>query len=293
VSDPKRIVYTIAVGRDKHLQAALGLGRSLRLIGDRTRRVVVTDRPDFGWSPAFDQVIPWKKELKWIFFEKLSALEDTDADQVLFLDADMLAFKRLDLIFDACAGKGLCVQGQWTSTGDWYGDIATHCQRHGVNSLPQFNGGLIYYERTDECQDFIKTVWEYGHRAVELGFSRDDPLIPDEPCIALAIAQTGLGNVIPEEANFHNSATGLIGKLDLDITRNRCRYLVRRFDVQWVEPYVFHASRYMNFFVYWRQLDALAQLAKYEEQHGFGYMPPLAKLRRSIERRILTWRGRL
>jgi len=290
---PSRIVLTIAVGKEKHRQAALGLGRSLRLIGDSTRRVVITDQPELNWSPAFDEVIRWDGEVKWIFFEKLSGLRLTDADQILFLDADMIAFKRLDPIFEAAAGGGLGVQGKWVNSGEWYGDITEHCKRHSIDALPQFNGGMIYYERTPDCATFINTVWEYGRRSVELGFARDDVLIPDEPCIALAMAKTGGGQVFPDTANYQSSATGLIGQLRMDVRKNECKFLARTFDVKFVEPFIFHASRYMNFRIYWRQLQWLEDLERYENRRKFGYMPPWHKFQRSIERRWLVLRGKL
>ena len=288
-----RLVLTIAVGKEKHRQAALGLGRSLRLIGDTTPRAVITDHPELDWSPAFDVVIPWDGEIKWVFFEKLSGLRLTDAQQILFLDADMLVFKRLDPIFETAAGKGLGVQGRWVNSGDWYGDIAQHCARHRVDALPQFNGGMIYYERTPECAEFIETIWNYGKRCQELGFSRDDVLVPDEPCIALAIAQTGKGQVFPDESNYQSSATGLIGRLRMDVRKNECRFLSRTFEVKFVEPFIFHASRYINFRIYWRQLKWLEQLERYEKRNKFGYMPQWHRWQRSLERRWLKLFGKL
>ncbi len=283
----------MAVGKPKFAECALGLGRSLRLIGDSTHRVVVTDLKDYPWEKSFDEVIEPKDPIEWIFFSKLTALDRTEADQVLFIDSDGLAFKRLDPIFDYCAGKGLVVAGRHVSQGDWYGDVATHCRNHGVASLPQFNGGLIYYERTKECQDFIETIYDYGKRAKELGFMRDDPLIPDEPCIALAMAQTGKGHLAPDEMDWSNSAMGLIGKLDMDVRTATCKYLCRRYGVRYVEPTIFHASRYMAFFVYWRQLSYLRKLEEYEQEHGFGYMSQSHKLSRSIQKRLLKLKGKL
>ena len=288
----KRIVYTLAVGKPKFAECALGLGRSLRLLGDTTHRVVVTDMPDQPWRPAFDEVLPVEDSLDWIFFSKLTALKRTDADQVLYIDGDSLAFRRLDDIFDACAGKGLCVQGEWISEGDWYGDVAETCRRHGVPRIAQFNGGMIYYERTPECEAFIETIFDYGRRAAELGFKRDDPLIPDEPCIGLAMAQTGQGTLLPDHVDFQNSAVGLIGKLELDVLRNRCEFLCRRYTVRHVRPYIFHASRYINYLIYWRQLDRLRTLEEYEARHSFGYMTQLHKLTRSVHKRIIRWKTR-
>jgi hypothetical protein len=283
----KRIVYTIAVGNRKFAECALGLGRSLKLIGDSTRRVVLSDLMDQPWDRCFDEVIPYQGDRKWIFFDKLTALKFTDADQVLFIDSDTLAFKRLEPIFEAGNGKSFCVQGEWVREGHWYADVAGTCREHGIDALAQFNGGMIYYERS--AADFIDELYAYGSRAVELGFQRDDPLIPDEPCIGLAMAKTGYGTLWPDHVDFQNSATGLIGKLELDVLRGRCGFLCRRYGVRYVEPILFHASRYINFLTYWRQLDQLRWLEEYELKHGFGYMTPGHKFSRSIQKRLIKW----
>lgn len=286
----KRIVFTLAVGRPKFAEMAMGLGRSLSLIGDTTSRVVVTDQQGYDWGRYYDQVLSPEDPIQWIFFSKLTALERTDADQVLFIDSDSLAFRKLGPIFDYCQGKGLAVQGEMCSEGDWYGDLRQHCERHGVPALPRINGGLIYYERS--AQGFIETIRGYGERAGDLGFARDDPLVPDEPCIALAMAQTGQGHLIPEDMNFTNSAVGLIGKLRMDIANGECRYICRRYHVRFVRPYIFHASRYGSFLVYWRQLAKLKWLERYEDRHPYGYMSPWQKLERSVQRRWLKYVAR-
>src|SRR5687767_2276455 len=185
----KRIVYTLAVGKPKFAEMAMGLGRSLSLIGDMNKRVVVTDQPRYDWKRYFDVVLEPSEPIEWIFFSKLTAMERTDADQVLFIDGDSLAFKKLDPIFDYCAGKGFAVQGEMQAEGRWYGDLAAHCRSNAVDALPRFNGGMIYYERVPESQAFIAKCYDYGRRAKDLGFQRDDPLIPDEPCIALAMVK--------------------------------------------------------------------------------------------------------
>ena len=285
----KRIVFTIAVGKPKFAECALGLGRSLKLIGDTTHRVVLTDLDDMPWEDCFDEVIPYTGDIKWIFFEKLTALDRTDADQILFIDSDSLVFRRLDPIFEAGNGKGFCVQGEWISSGDWYGDVAETCRTRGVEAIGQFNGGMIYYERSEEVRSFFAKVDELGQQARGLGFQRDDPLVPDEPCIGLALAETGFGTLWPDNTDFQNSATGLIGKLDLDVMRNRCGFLCRRYGVRYVEPIIFHASRYINFLIYWKQLDRLKWLSEYEKKRGFGYMSPGHKLKRSIHKRLIKW----
>ncbi|RYG35058.1 hypothetical protein EON81_13840 [bacterium] len=284
----KRIVYTMALGRPKFAECALGLARSLRLIGDTTPRVIVTDLPNYPWERYFDEVLVPTEPAEMVYFAKLTALERTDADQVLWLDGDMLAFRRLDDIFDACAGKGFAVQGTEIDKGDWYGSVTDHCTRLRVPSLPRFNGGMIYYERTPETQRLISTV-RNAMTTDGFGFPKYRGGFPEEPVVAAAMRKEGIGHVFPESADFHNSATGLIGSLRLDVQNNECSFVCRRDDVRFVRPYVFHASRYINYTVYWRQLAALEKLERYEDQHGYGWLSPGQKLRRSVERRYLKW----
>lgn len=189
----KRIVYTLAVGKKKFAECALGLGRSLKLLGDSTRRVVVTDQLDHPWDRCFHEVLAPQDPIEWTFFSKLSALERTDADQVLFIDADSLVFRRLDPIFEYCEGKGLGVQGEMVESGHWYGDVEGHLKRLGIPAMARFNGGMIYYERTPECAEFIETCFAYGRQERELGFDWNETILIDEPCISLAMARTGKG----------------------------------------------------------------------------------------------------
>lgn len=290
----KRIVYTIAVGGPKFAKCALGLGRSLKLIGDQAKRVVITDQLDHPWDRSFDLVLQPDTPFEWTLFSKFTALDRTDADQAIFIDCDSLVFKRLEPIFDHCAGRGLCVQGRIVRDGIWYGSVPDHLKKHGVDFMPQFNGGMVYYERTPPCEALIKRVFAEGQGFKDSGFQYDRSLIPEEPYLSLAMAKSGLdldggAHIIPDHYDFLGAATGLIGKLDLDVMRNRCQYVGLKYDLRLVEPYVFHAARYINFTIYWKQLDRLRWLEEYEHKYGFGYMSPWHKLNRSIHRRYLKY----
>ena len=290
----KRIVFTVAVGSSKFAECALGLGRSLKLIGDTTPRVVITDQPNHPWSRYFDEVLEHQVAPEMVLLSKFSALERTDADQVLFIDSDCLVFKRLAPIFDYCAGRGMCVQGIEITDGHWLGEVSDHLRSFEISSMARFNGGLYYYERTPECQAVLDRVMEIGPTTREKGIIYDSPRFNDEASVSVAMAKSGINkpgvcHLIPDEMDYLSTATGLIGKLDLDVMRNRCGFLCRRFDVRYVEPMIFHASRYLNFNIYWRQLDRLRWLEKYEDGHEFGYMSPVHKMQRSIQRRYLKY----
>ena len=97
-----RAVLTVAVGERKFGDAAIGLGRSLSLIGDPTPRIVVTDLKGYPWDRYFDVVI-----------EGSDAVQDRDvlhvksaADRLLILTPCALAFQRLGPVFDFFEGAG-------------------------------------------------------------------------------------------------------------------------------------------------------------------------------------------
>ncbi|MGV3614231.1 MAG: hypothetical protein ACO1SV_02745 [Fimbriimonas sp.] len=283
-----RIVFTLAFGHRKFAEMALGLGRSLRLIGDTTKRVVLTDLEGFPWEKSFDQVIYQKVPPEDLWWAKLYGLKYTDAKRVVVIDSDSLVFKRLDPIFDAFEGAPFGVQGIVSNKGQWYGpDISETCAKAGVKEIVKLNAGLMYYERGPEVEALLAEAKAAAADAARYGWKLARGMPSEEICFAVAMARTGIGRSVPEEANFTNSGVGLVGKLRMDVMRNECEYLCRRYSLQRVEPYVFHAHFHKSFFIYWRQLQKLAWLERYEETHRYGYMSPLQKLDRSIQRRIL------
>lgn len=283
-----RVVLTVGRGKPKFAEMALGLGRSLSLIGDDTPRAVVTDLPEFPWTKHFQCVIPPPGPRSAL--DKLFGLELTDAEQVLAIDGDCLAFRRLGPVFELCRGMGFAIIGHTQSQGQWHGaDVAEVCRRLGVDSIPSFNGGMLYYERTPETLTLIEEMKRVEADYANSGFEHFRGNASEEICILLAMAKTGLGQIVPDETDFMNTGVGLIGDLTLDVMRNDCRFVCRRHAVRFVRPYVFHASRYSNFHIYWKQLEVLEWLDAYAERHPYGYISPFSKLKRSIERRYLQY----
>jgi hypothetical protein len=126
-----------------------------------------------------------------------------------------------------------------------------------------------------------------GREAEKLGMKRDDPLVPDEPVISLAMAKSGYGHVIPEELGFMTTGLGLVGKLRLDVLEGVCGMVCRRERMLRIEPIVFHASLFASFRVYWRELAKLKALEETEDRTQPGFRSTGLKWRRSIERRLI------
>ncbi len=289
----KRIVYTVARGKPKFAEMAMGLGRSLRLVGDTHKRVIVTDIEGYDWHRYFDVVLPVQGQRSAL--DKLTALERTDADEVLAIDVDMLAFKRLDPIFEYCSGHSFAVQGHWETQGVFHGlPVEEIFKKYSIERMPRFNGGMAYYERKPDYTEFLTEMREVEKNYDSYGF---DPFVrgqhaSEEVCMLLAMIKLNrYEHLIPQEKQFQHSAAGLVGKLYLNVLKNECRYVSRQRYCEFYEPILFHAWRYKDFLVYWRQLDNLKKLEAFEDKHPTLYMSRWVKLSRSIQRRILKFRG--
>jgi hypothetical protein len=291
----KRIIYTVATGADKYAEMAMGLGRSLSLIQDQTPRVVVTDNDKYEWSRYFDKVVePIEDGTGSPYFAKYSALETTDAEQVLFIDADCLVFKRLDPIFEMCAGSGIALAGRMVSDGTWYEtDLGGLCSKLGVSMFPRFNTGVLYYERTDTGLKVIQSARQALSSYEEFGFEKLRGKPSDEPCLAIAMSTTGIGKVLPLSLGLNESGVGLIGKLDLNVLTGTCRFVTGNPNVRLVEPYVFHAHYFAKLSVYWNELEKLKRLERHRDALGPRHMSRWLRLRRSFEKRYLKLTGKL
>jgi len=267
---------------------ALGLARSLALVGDTTPRGLITDMDDPRFGRWFQQIARPPTGIP-TYLQKLQALQVLDAESALFIDADSLAFGRLDPIWETCSGSPVAVQGYRQSKGHWYGHLEEVLPGLGLEWLPRFNGGLIYYERSDEFEKVRMEAARVAASYLETGLELFRGQVPDEPCLSIAMARTEIGTLLPDELDFMNTPVGLVGRLRLDVMKNECLFLKRGRRMRLIRPIVFHAAKYVNNTAYWRQLAILEWLDRYEQAHPYGYMSPTHKLRRSVERRLLKW----
>ncbi len=252
------LIFTVARGGSKYREMGLGLGRSLRLLGGSAKTAILTDI-DEDWSRYFDVVIrpPGPRSA----LDKLLALDVTEADRIVAIDCDCLVCRPLEPIFAHCEGMPFAVQGDAQSSGIWHGaEVAELCRKFGRTEIPRFNGGFLYYERQPDTQRLIMAMRETERSYADSGFAgfRGNP--SEEVCILLAMMATGVGEVIPDDTDFMSTAVGLVGRLDIDVREGRCRFLCRRARMRSVRPLIFHASRYSNFLVYWRELARLRKL---------------------------------
>lgn len=291
----KRIVFCVARGRMEFGEMALGLARSLKLINDSTPRVLMTDIEGVPWGRYFDEVVapPGKRSA----LDKLFGCDLTDADAVLSLDVDMLAFKRLDPIFEFCQGKPFAVQGFWESTYPFHRRPAKEiCEAYGLEAqYPRFNGGMAYYERGDKWSEILAAMRHAEAHYETLGFERFRAgYASEEVCMLDAMLKCQYVELIPDETQFQHSMAGLISKFDLDVLQNRCSATCFVDKLEYAEPTIFHAWRYKDYRLYWNELRKLRRAEETADSRPRGYVSRLSRLQRSIERRwmknVRKWR---
>jgi hypothetical protein len=289
----KQAVFTVAMGKPEFARQGLALGRSLKLIGDQTHRIIYTDMPDHPWESCFHEVIQAKDE--WKSTLPLDALDLCDATEILVLDVDMIAFKRLGPIFDYCRAKGFCVQGSFAKTGTWWDQqIEDLCRTVGLEQIPRFNGGLIYYERRPDVVDLIADIKGKNESLkVEKGFLNRHGHVSTELSIMLAGASHPAFHLISDHHNFQASGSGPCVMPKIDVETNTCRFISRQQRIKVVEPFLWHTYFYRHDLLYARQIRKLEKLSQIEACTERGFVPITLRTRRSIDKRILKMRGKL
>ncbi len=288
-----KVVFTVAIGAPKYIEQALGLARSLSFVGDRTPRIVMSDSNSPALHRWFDQVVPPTANVL-TFLQKLEGLNVSDADEILFIDSDSLVFERLDRVWSSCEGAPIAVQGNWVIDGHWYGQLSEILPRLQLSGLPMFNGGMIYYRRCPETVATFEELRQVAESYEKTGLDRFRGTVPDEPCLAIAMARTGHYRLLPDTLDLMNTPVGLVGRLNIDIRRRKCQFIkFNRHGMRLMRPAILHAGKYVLNAIYWKQLNLLEKYERYADLHGFGYMSPSQKLERSVQRRILKIRGKI
>jgi hypothetical protein len=274
---------------------ALGLARSLQLINDRNPRAIMTDIPGIDWHRYFDIVVspPGNRSA----LDKLTALEHFQADAVLSLDVDMLAFKKLDDIFEYCIGKPFAVQGYWDSEGAFHAKPASEVVRQYKldGKFPRFNGGLAYYEPGEKWDSLLSAMRHAEANYTTLGFETFRAgYASEEVCMLDAMMKCGYVDLIDMDTQFQHSLSGLVAKLHLDVYRNECFAVCKSDRLEFASPYLFHAWRYKDYTVYWNELRKLRRAEELAGSRPREHTPRLWRLQRSIERRwmksVRKWR---
>ncbi len=285
----KRVIYTFATGHPKFKTMARALAMSLELQGSTTPRLLMTDEPENqSLKGLYGQIIPPNpKYPHW--FSKLAALEMTDADAIMFVDGDTLAVKNPDELFEKLKGIPFAVQGDLSEEDSWYGDFGKARRLLGIGAAPTFIGGWIYYERCPETENLIKEIMALADRYDELGPNRNMGYVVDEVCISLAMAKTGIGQVLPPSADISVATHYKMGTVKLDVLKGECTFIEAKYKPLVCKPTFYHSAMNRYDLRYWVQARRVMRVfARFP-----GWPKPKDSIPTKVWRRIVwistTW----
>jgi len=221
-----RSVLTIAVGSSLYLRLAVNLARSFLWWheGSDIRFTLATDKShsiphDLTSINIVDLDV---NRYGSGFSPKLYLNELAPADRTLFIDADCLCTGPLHDTFDRFSGRPVSVVGQRISRGEWFGDVASICDRFGIRGMPKFNGGVYYLEGGSKCDAVYDTAQSLKSDYDEIGFKRLRTHPNDEVLMSLAMALHDL-EPVPENGKIMNSTLACPGGMEIDVLRSTSR----------------------------------------------------------------------
>ncbi len=248
-------IITLAFGSEKYIAMAKSLALSLILHDPKRERAIISDSDDPELDLLFHKRIPYNPQFGSNVRQKLYLDQYTPFQQTLFIDSDCLVTGPLDKVFERCSGKVFTVPGHRTLTSterDECVDVPFVLNRFGLNSLPKFNGGMYYFEKSSLGDKLFNTAKDILARSTELrlrSFRNDGP--SDEIIYGLAMALTG-------NSMTDFGSTGMFtpinsqGKVHLDVVRGKCSFIkegrkvnpeIVHFCGEWSDSYVYRRER--------------------------------------------------
>ncbi|MEX2242828.1 MAG: hypothetical protein WD716_03165 [Fimbriimonadaceae bacterium] len=249
----KPVVLTFATGSPKYATMAKALALTLEMNYFEGTKAIITDIADPEIPKLFDVVLPPQPGYKH-WFTKLCALEATEFDRVLFIDADSLVVRPIDRVFEQMRGSDFAVQGRWAAVQSWYGDMGAVIKKRGLERIPVFSGGFLYYERTESAKAVIGRSMELAASYDELGLHRNSGHVVDEVCISIAMAETGFGRVFPDSSQFSMTPWGRQNSIKLDVLRGECSFIKGSKAPRLVKPLIYHTAQADADPLYWREV---------------------------------------
>ena len=201
-----RGVLTIATGKPYYTQLAINLAYSFLLWnkGNGINFEFVTDNRELipqALRPHIKIIDIQQGEYGQGFETKLYMDHFTQSQQTLFIDADCLIYRDLTDVFDRLQGNAVTAIGEDRTKGDFFGDIEPLIKKLGLNYMPQYVGGIYYFESGEISKKVFDCARGLKPKYDELGLIRLREKENEEPLIALGMAKYGQ-HAFPEDGTI-------------------------------------------------------------------------------------------
>lgn len=232
-------VLVLAYGHRRYQSQAQSLALSLQRHSPGIHRTLVTDDVQGPATQAYDSVIQVETGQPDDCGLKLNLDTYAPYPRTLYIDADVLAVRPIDLLFDIFDGSDVGLVGRDISSAQeerWYGDVASMCRIAGTDWLPKFNSGLLLIRTTEVTRQVFSRAREFAHEYNRLGLHPFRGGIADEPLLAMALAGQGIH---AQDLTAVAAATpiGINGPLRVNALAGQCAFTKQGLEV---EPVLIH-----------------------------------------------------
>lgn len=255
----ERGIVTIATGRQVYLDMARDLALSLKRHSPRIPRAILTDSTQPWIAELFDVVIPLEERFGRGLYQKLCLDLYSPFEKTLYIDSDSLVTRDVEFLWELYADQVVGFAGHSISEGHWYTDIPTLLQKHGLRSIPQLNGGMLFFARGAAPSRVLARARQIYLDEIGFPFDPWANSRTDEICLSIAFAEEGIAP-LPDDGATMCTPIGIVGAMDIDVLDGRCRFLKGSTAVA---PAIAHFATWQFHPVYYRERAKLRLHCEY------------------------------
>lgn len=252
---PKFGVITIAVGKQKYIEQAKILSRSLRRNMPGVPFAVITDSDQL--RPFADFIVPVDRSLPIATAQKLLLDRYSPFETTLFIDSDCIITRPFhdELAKLAAFDFTVIIERLVPADGtdEYVSDLAFALHKVGGRVYPKFNGGVYYFNKSPAAAEVFERARRYFADYQAYGikpFDRGGP--GDETVIALALSSMNVTEFYDDGGQLMRTPTGYSGAFFIDPLGGGCRFTRREGPVN---PAICHFAGHYLFMPEYRLAD--------------------------------------
>lgn len=183
---------TIATGKEQYYEIARNLLRSYRFTTKNTLPFSLLCDTENEYTKEFDDVCIFENPTR-SYLDKLNMFDLLPYDINIFIDADCLAFRDINRLFEefsnaddfCCYGRVLPLDNK---TG-WfeYENLNADLQKQ-IDYVVGLHGGIYYMRKTEKCKKVLDDAKAFSLNYADYKFKGKFETPGDEPLVALSMA---------------------------------------------------------------------------------------------------------